>query len=93
MQPTLLELASFNDGICDDDLNHEKYNFDNGDCCLSDSSSRATCNVCYCNITTMKLLNSRQFGAEICEIYFSPLILGPSIRLADGTCDPSKLRN
>ncbi len=47
------DLVKFNDGICDDELNIERFNYDNGDCCGDDGYSRSFCETCRCNATIM----------------------------------------
>ncbi len=36
------------DGVCDDSLNKEITNYDNGDCC-DETASKAVCEVCLCS--------------------------------------------
>ena len=43
-----LNLNFLGDGICDDSLNVELTNFDNGDCCDA-SASRDLCKICLCS--------------------------------------------
>ncbi len=61
------DLVKFNDGICDDELNIEKFNYDNGDCCGGDAYSRLWCESCRCNVTIMNLLREQQGLNEECS--------------------------
>ena len=87
-----MDLPSFDDGICDDELNIAWYNFDNGDCCENNTASRLACDVCLCNVTIMETLR-RQNGFNCSDKldtekrynlfkYSTP---------SDGICNPSMI--
>ncbi len=85
-----LELAKFNDGICDDELNVGKFNYDNGDCCGDDSSSRLLCETCLCNATIMTLLRELQGFNEDCSLIHTIKTkneTAPRISPYDGVCN------
>ncbi len=81
------DLVKFNDGICDDELNVEKFNYDNGDCCGGDASSRIWCETCRCNATIMNLLREQHGLNEECGILDRPGIYSSPY---NGICDAGK---
>ena len=42
------------DGVCDDELNAERYNYDNWDCC-SAQASRDVCEDCFCKAEVLNI--------------------------------------
>ena len=49
MTPTCLGIGtSVGDGYCDDELNSRTCDFDGGDCCLLNSTSKVRCSECQC---------------------------------------------
>ncbi len=88
-----MDLINFGDGICDDELNNEKNNFDSGDCCENNTVSRSSCDVCLCNVKIMETLRTqngyechRKKAISLWAKYGAPEGAKPS----NGYCDPSK---
>ncbi len=82
------DLANFNDGICDDDLNIQKFYFDSGDCCRDTAISRSFCSECHCNFTIMQIFRDERKVEENCNAY----LLEAKHRGGNGICNPGKSR-